>query len=77
MANENKSKFYFIGRFLNREFVGQKALNEANETVFNGETVEEIMDRLWQSALPLIKREVTLNGEIFAWAWDLGGWVVR
>lgn len=68
MANENQSKFYFIAHFLNREFVGQKALNEDNEKVISGETVEEFVDGLWHSALPFIKREVTLDGDNFAWA---------
>ncbi len=68
MDIENQSKFCFIGHFLNREFLGQKALNEDNEKVVNGESVDEIFDALWESALNFIKREVIVDGENFVWA---------
>lgn len=68
MNVENQSKFCFVGHFLNREFVGQKALNEDNEKIISGESVEEIFDALWISALHFIKREVMVDGENFVWA---------
>lgn len=68
MASENQSKFYFIGHFLNREFVGQKALNDDNEKLISGESVEEIFDALWLSSLRFIKREVLVDGDNFIWA---------
>lgn len=68
MDTENQSKFCFIGHFLNREFVGQKALNEDNEKIIRGETVEEVFDALWISALHFIKREVMVDDENFIWA---------
>lgn len=68
MACENQSKFCFIGHFLNREFVGQKALNEDNEKTIGGESLEEIIDALWLLSLQFIKREVMMDGENFIWA---------
>lgn len=68
MANENPEKFYFIGHFLNREFVGQKALNEDNQKKIAGETLEEFINELWMSAASFIKREVLVNGDNFVWA---------
>lgn len=70
MASESQSKFCFIGHFLNKEFVGQKALNEDNEKIISGESVEEILYDLWMSALHFIKREVMIDaeGENFMWA---------
>lgn len=68
MDNENQSKFYFIGHFLNREFVGQKSLNEDNQKIIAGETLDEIVGGLWNSAVPFIKREVMVAGDNFVWA---------
>lgn len=68
MASENQSKFFFIAHFLNKEFVGQKALNEDNEKVISGESLEEVFDALWLSSLHFIKREVSVDGENFVWS---------
>lgn len=68
MAGENESKFYFFAHFLNREFVGQKALNEDNEKVIEGESIEDIFDKLWSTSLPFIKREALVDDDSFIWA---------
>lgn len=68
MASGNESKFSFFAHFLNREFIGQKALNEDNERIVAGETMEEIFEQLWSAAIQYIKREVIVDGDNFTWA---------
>lgn len=68
MAIANESKFFFFAHFLNREFVGQKSLNEDNETTIAGETIEDVFDLLWSSSLQFIKREALVDGDSFKWA---------
>lgn len=68
MAITNESKFFFFAHFLNREFVGQKALNEDNESTIAGETIEEVFELLWSTSLQFIKREALVDGDSFKWA---------
>lgn len=65
---ETESKFCFFGHFLNREFIGQKALNDDNEKVIAGESMEEVFDCLWSWSLQFVKREVLVDGDDFTWA---------
>lgn len=65
---EIESKFCYFGHFLNREFVGQKALNDDNEKLIAGESVDQILDVLWSCSLQFIKREALVDGDDFTWA---------
>lgn len=53
--------------FQPKEFVGQKSLSSDEEVVVTGECVTDIMDKIWDIAILLIKREVIVKGEDIEW----------
>lgn len=61
----NKSTFSIVCCFQCKEFVLQKSLS-ADEVVF-GESMDEILDKIWGKALSFIKREVIATGDDIQW----------
>lgn len=61
------AKYSIICCFQLKEFVGQKSLSKDESEIVSAESVIEMLDSIWSRALKLIKREVIVSGEEFAW----------
>lgn len=45
MSEQNESQFFFYGHFFNREFIGQKALNDDVEKTVSGKASMKFLTR--------------------------------
>lgn len=69
MEAENSTKlFCIIAHFQQKEFVGQKAVNQESQEQISGNTREEFLDNIWLKVSSIIKREIVVNGDTIAWA---------
>lgn len=63
-----EAQFSIVGFFQQKEFVGQKSLNKEEAVVLTGESVSDILDAIWKTAVLIIKREVKVNGDDIEWS---------
>lgn len=64
----DEAMYSFMCCFQRKEFVGQKSLNNDDDVLIFGDSVIEVLDSIWNKALPFIKREVIVSGESFVWS---------
>lgn len=60
--------FCFTAHFQQKEFVGQKAINQENEEQISGDSCEEVLEGVWQKVKLMIKREILIDGDQITWA---------
>lgn len=60
--------FSIVCYFQRKEFMGQKSLSTEEAIVVTGESVAEILSTIWTRSVPMIKREVVMDNEEFAWS---------
>lgn len=60
--------FRFVAIFQQKEFVGQKAVNQDIEEVVGGDSCKEVLDVIWAKVYTWIKREVIVEGDNFHFA---------
>lgn len=66
--DNSESLFVFISHYQQKEFVGQKSINQEIEEEVTGDSVIEVLDNIWSKVKPLIKREILVDGDKFSWA---------
>lgn len=64
----DEATYSIICCFQRKEFVGQKSLNNDEDEAMFGESVTEVLDSIWNRALPVIKREVLVSDELIQWS---------
>lgn len=79
----SENLFVFIAHYQQKEFVGQKAINQDIEEGVAGDSVAEVLDNIWLKAKQIIKREILIDGDKFSWAenetpdrCDIGNFVI-
>lgn len=68
MEGNTAKLFCLIGHFQQKEFVGQKALNQEYEEEVSANTCEEFLENIWLTVSPMIKREILVDGDNISWA---------
>lgn len=69
MEAEHSTKlFCIIGHFQQKEFVGQKAVNQEYQEEISGNTSQEFLENIWLKVNSIIKREIVVNDESISWA---------
>lgn len=67
-VDNSECLFVFIAHFQQKEFVGQKAINQEIEEEVAGDSTAEVLDNIWEKIKTLIKREILVDGDKFTWA---------
>lgn len=67
-VENSESLFVFTAHFQQKEFVGQKAINQETEEEVSGSSATEVLDNIWSKVKPMIKREIIVDGDKFNWA---------
>lgn len=60
--------FRFVAHFQQKEFVGQKSMNQDIEEEVGGESSADLLDVIWAKVESWIKREVVVDGDQFLFA---------